>query len=135
MPRKGKEKKKIFDRGNVPKKGKEKKNGKGNVSRKKKKVQVTFLSIKQPHFLFSIFSLFWEENLLVSSERKHPSTTIYFPPTPPNQTYSKKVFLSIFSLKIFHLPYFTSKQTHLQLLHVDIKEFDLPSESTTTHPI
>ena len=46
MPRKGKEKKKKFDRGNVPKKGKEKKNGKGNVSRKKKKVQVTFLSVK-----------------------------------------------------------------------------------------
>ena len=59
----------------------------------------TFLSIKQPHFLSSVFSLFWRENFLVSPRRKHPSPIISFPFSPPNQTHSKKVFIHIFSPK------------------------------------
>ena len=61
-----------------------------------------FLSIKQPYFLPSIFSPFWEENFLVGPRKKHPDSIIYFPFSLSNQTYSKKVF---------HSPYFTSKQT------------------------
>ena len=56
-----------------------------------------FLSIKQPHFFPSVFSPFLGENFLVGLERKHLSSTIYFPSSPPNQTHFKNVFLLIFS--------------------------------------
>ena len=46
-----------------------------------------------PH---SIFSSFWEENILVDLRRKHLDPTIYFSSFLPNQTHSKKVFLPIF---------------------------------------
>ena len=49
--------------------------------------------------LYSIFSLFWRENILVGPRRKHLDPTIYFPSFLPNQTHSKKVFLPIFSPK------------------------------------
>ena len=48
---------------------------------------------------YSIFSLFWRENILVGPRRKHLGPTIYFPSFLPNQTHSKKVFLPIFSSK------------------------------------
>ena len=55
-----------------------------------------------PH---SIFSSFWEENILVDSRRKHLDPTIYFSFFLPNQTHSKKVFLPIFFPKfsIYHV--------------------------------
>ena len=55
-----------------------------------------FSSIKQFHFLLLVFSPFWGKNFLVGLQRKHPSPTIYFSSSPPNQTHSKKVFLPIF---------------------------------------
>jgi len=54
--------------------------------------------------LHSVFSPFWEENILVGLERKHLGSTIYFPSLPPNQTHSKKNFLPIFSPKFFIHP-------------------------------
>ena len=59
-----------------------------------------FLFIKQPHFLYSVFSPFLGENFLVGPRRKHPGPTIYFPSFPPNQTHSKK-FSFLFSLQSF----------------------------------
>ena len=59
-----------------------------------------FSSIKQFHFLPSIFSLFWEENFLVGLNRKYLSPIIYFLSFPSNQMHSKKVFLPIFSPKL-----------------------------------
>ena len=53
---------------------------------------------KKMHF-YSIFFLFWEENILVGLGRKHLGPTIYFPSFPPNQIHSKKVFFPIFSSK------------------------------------
>ena len=67
--------------------------------KKKQIVQVAFSSIKQPHFLISVSSQFWGENFLVGSERKHLGLNTYFPSSSPNQMYSKKNFLSIFSQK------------------------------------
>ena len=60
-----------------------------------------FLSIKQPHFLSLVFSLFWGENFLVDPKRKHLNLTIYFSSFSPNQTHFKKVFIPIFSPKFF----------------------------------
>ena len=102
----GKEEKKKIGRGKVPRKA-QKNKGKGKKKKKKKKGRQlsmckctwTFLSIKQPHFLSSVFSLFWRENFLVSPSRIHPNPIISFPFSPPNQTHSKKVFIHIFSPK------------------------------------
>ena len=117
MSRKGKKKKKRKKKKKKKKKKEEatcslprkaqKNKGKGKKKKKKKKGRQlsmckctwTFLSIKQPHFLSSVFSLFWRENFLVSPRRKHPSPIISFPFSPPNQTHSKKVFIHIFSPK------------------------------------
>ena len=79
---------------------KKKKKGRGNVpwkaqKRKRKKRKEldelpickciwTFLSIKKPLFLPSVFSTFWSENFLVGLERKHLSPTIYFHSSPLN---------------------------------------------------
>ena len=52
-----------------------------------------FLSIKKKFILLNFLSI------LVGLERKHMSHTIYFSSFLPNQTHSKKVLLSIFSLK------------------------------------
>ena len=73
----------------------------------------TFLFIKQPYFLFSVFSIFWGENFLVGLERKHkkPYHLFSFLPTQPN-TLKKKKKNSHFLFKVFHPLYFTSKQTH-----------------------
>ena len=67
-------------------------------------VHKAFLSIKQPHFLPLVFSLFLGKNFLIGSGRKHLDPTIYFPFSPLNQTYSKKIFLPIFSPKFFIYP-------------------------------
>ena len=71
----------------------------------------TFLSKNDSQFLLSVFTLFWVENFLVGLGKKHLSSIIYFPFSSPNQTHSKK-FSFLFSLQIFHPPYFTFKQTH-----------------------
>ena len=75
----------------------------------------TFLSIKQPHFLSSVFSLFWRENFLVSPRRKHPSPIISFPFSPPNQTHSKKVFIHIFSPKFSIHPILPPYKLNLEI--------------------
>ena len=67
-----------------------------------------FSSIKRPHFLPSVFSPFWGENILVGPRRKNPDPTIYFPSSPPNQIHSKKFSFS------FSLQSFPSTLFHLQ---------------------
>ena len=62
-----------------------------------------FLSFSH-HISLSKFSLHFKENFLVDLGRKHLGPTIYFLLSPPNQTHSKKVFLSIFSLKFSICP-------------------------------
>ena len=63
--------------------------------------------------IFSLqFSLYFGENFLVGSSRKHPMPTIYFPSSSPNQTHSK-MFSFPFSLIsfpfiLFHLQTNTS---------------------------
>ena len=57
---------------------------------------------------FLQFSFHFGENFLVDPERKHLGLNIYFPPSSPNQTHSKKIFIFIFSQKknlstLFHL--------------------------------
>ena len=42
---------------------------------------------KLPHFIPSVFFPFWRENFLMGPGRKHLGLTIYFPSSPPNQTY------------------------------------------------
>ena len=80
----------------------------------KKKTNWTwaFLSIKQPHFLPLVFSLFWRENFFDDLREKTPGShqLFSFLHTQPNTL--KKCFPSHFLSKIFHPPYFTSKQTH-----------------------
>ena len=71
-----------------------------------------FSSIKRPHFLPSVFSPFWGENILVGPRRKNPDPTIYFPSSSLNQIHSKK-FSFPFSLRnfpstLFHLQTNTS---------------------------
>ena len=68
------------------------------------RVYWVFLSIKQSHFLLSVFFSFWRENFLVSLRRKHLGPIIYFPSSLVNQIHSKKVFLFIFSPKFFIYP-------------------------------
>ena len=48
---------------------------------------------------FLQFSFHFGENFLVDPERKHLGLNIYFPPSSPNQTHSKKIFIFIFSKK------------------------------------
>ena len=62
-----------------------KKKKKGNGQLSICKCTWVFLSIKQHHFLFSVFSPFWKENVLMVLEKKHPGLTIYFPFSPSNQ--------------------------------------------------
>ena len=99
--------------GNVQVEGKKKrqlpggkKKGEEEQCMDKAHVQVhkAFLSIKQPHFLPLVFSLFLGKNFLIGSGRKHLDPTIYFPFSPLNQTHSKNVFLPIFSSKFFIYP-------------------------------
>ena len=71
-------KKKEKERGNMPT---------HSQGKKKKNYTWAFLSIKQPHFLHSVFFLFWGKKILVAPRRKHPDPTIYFPSSPPNQTH------------------------------------------------
>ena len=79
----------------------------GGGGKKERNWTWAFLSIKQLHFLLSVFSLFWGENFLVGLGRKHPNPTIYFPFSLPNQIHSKEFsfpfFLQNFSSILFHL--------------------------------
>ena len=96
--KKRKEKKiKIKERGNVP-------------STKKKKKKRT----SRGHFcLLSslIFSSFWGENFLVGPRRKDLALPFIFLSFHPTKHTQKKIS-SHFLSKVFHPPYFTSKQTH-----------------------
>ena len=71
-----------------------------------------FLSIKQSHFLPSVFSPFLGEKLFGGSgEKTHgPYHLFSFLFTQPNTL--QKNFPSHFLFKVFPPPYFTSKQTH-----------------------
>ena len=90
--------------------------------RKKKKSNVetkpmsmctrAFLSIKKPYFLSSIFSLFFGENFLVSLGRNIYGPHHLFSFLPIQSNTVQKSFYSHFLFKIFHSPYFNSKQTH-----------------------
>ena len=88
------------------KKEKKKKKRQRQGRRKKKKLKAThvymhmgiFVSQEKIYF-YSVFSPFWRENILVGTGRKHLNLTIYFSFFLPDQTHSKKVFLSILSLK------------------------------------
>ena len=73
--------------------------------------------------IFSLqFSLYFGENFLVGSSRKHPMSTIYFPSSSPNQTHltkhTQKCFPFYFLSKVFHPSYFISKQTHPKTSHM-----------------
>ena len=73
--------------------------------------------------IFSLqFSLYFGENFLVGSSRKHPMPTIYFPSSSLNQTHltkhTQKCFHFHFLSKVFHLSYFISKQTHPRRSHM-----------------
>ena len=129
------------------KKKKERKKG-GNVQEKKKvkkrnvwtmpicKYTRAFLSIKQPHFLSSVFSPFLGENIFVGPWRKHLGPTIYFSSSPPNQTHSKKVFLSIFSQKFFIYPISPPNKHTLrgQNQRPKTRQTNNPPQKTKNHP-
>ena len=76
----------------------EEKINKGNL---KKSVHMGIFVNQEKIHPHLVFSLFWRENILVGSERKHLGPTIYFPSFLSNQTHSKKVFFFIFSPKFF----------------------------------
>lgn len=82
------------------KKRKKKKSREEKQCTGKAHVQVQiFLSIKQPNFLYLVFSSFEGENFLVWLKRKHLDHTIYFPSSLSNQTHSEISFFLIFFLK------------------------------------
>ena len=92
---------------NQKKKRKEKREGtsKGKKNKKGKKNEEDQCGQAHPQyqdvqFFISVFSPFWEENVLVGPRRKHLGPTIYFPSSPPNQTQSKK-FSFLFSFESF----------------------------------
>ena len=124
--------------GSLPKKKKEgqgggekrqcKKKKKSNVDKPMCNCTWAFLSKNNVQFFPSIFSLLWRENFLVRPGRKHLSSIVYFSSSPSNQTHSKK-FSFLFSLQIFHPPYFTSKQTHTLSLSLSL------SWHSTTTPV
>ena len=97
-----------------------------NVQEKKKKN-----GARDRHFcplsnhIFSLqFSLHFGEKTFGDPKRKHLGPTIYFPPSPPNQTHSKKFFFSFslqsFPFTLFHLqtntPLVSTKISHCRLL-------------------
>ena len=120
-PRKSKEKKKKKKRQCCKKKKKEgnvtycpgerEKKNKGNLKSPCACAHEHFCQKKKNH-PHSIFSSFWEENILVGSRRKHLDPTIYFSSFLPNQTHSKKVFLPIFSPK-FSIYHVSSPNKHI----------------------
>ena len=99
--------KKIKKERKREKKKKEQRNGQAHVQ-----VHMSIFVIYLSNSSHSIFSPFWRENILVGSERKHLSPTNFFslPSLQPN--IHQKSFYSYFLFKIFHPPYFTSKQIH-----------------------
>ena len=105
--RKREKKKKSNEACLKKKKKKEQRNGQAHVQ-----VHMSIFVIYLSNSSHSIFSPFWRENILVGSERKHLSPTNFFslPSLQPN--IHQKSFYSYFLFKIFHPPYFTSKQIH-----------------------
>ena len=107
-----KEKKK---KGNVPEEG-EKKVKKSNIWTKPMckctRVCWVFLSIKQSHFLSSVFFSILGRKFFGRSEEKKlgPHNLFSFFSIQPNTL--KKSFHFHFLSKVLHPPYFTSKQTH-----------------------
>ena len=130
MPKKKKTQKRWQLRTWLPRKRKKKKRKKKGqpywqcccLGGKKKPLEENmgiFVNQEKIH-LYSIFSLFWRENILVGPERKYfgrpkektpgPHHLFSFLLTQPNTL--QKGFPSYFLSKIFHPLYFTSKQTH-----------------------
>ena len=111
--RKKKKKQRLVVQERKEKKRKEKKikiKERGNVPSTKKKKKTT----SHGHFcLLSslIFSSFWRENFLVGPRRKDLALPFIFLPFHPTKHTQKKIS-SHFLSKVFHPPYFTSKQTH-----------------------
>ena len=80
-----------------------------------------FLANQLLHFLLSSFLSILGKKILVVLGRKHSDPTIYFPFSLPNQTHSKKVFLSIFSpIFSIHLILPPNKHTLMELLLANI---------------
>ena len=108
LPRRGGKK------GARPRKSKKEKKKKKKATlgqKKKKKLKATHVYMHMGIFvnqenihLYSVFSPFWRENILVGTGRKHLNLTIYFSFFLSNQTHSKKVLFSIFSLKFSIYP-------------------------------
>ena len=76
-----------------------------------------FFSKNDAQFFPSFFSLFWRENFLVGLGRKYLSPNIYFPSSPPNQTYSKKVFFLIFTSQ-FSIHYISPSNKYTLRVHL-----------------
>ena len=83
----------------VPRKKKKEKKEKRRRIRQLNECTWAFLSIKKKYISTQFSPHFREKQILLGLEKKHLSHTIYFPSSPSNQTYSKNVFLSIFSSK------------------------------------
>ena len=83
------------------------------LSKKKKKkiYSCAFLFIKQPYFLLLVFSSFWGE-LFGGLGEKTPRPHHLFSFLPTQLNIYQKSFPFHFLSKVFHLPYFTYKQTH-----------------------
>ena len=83
----------------------------GNNNNNNKWMNSHFCPLNNLIFSFSIFSPIWREKFLVSQGKKHLGPPFIFLSSHPTK-YITKSFPSYFLFKIFHPPYFTSKQTY-----------------------
>ena len=85
------------------------------------KKTLAFLSIKKKIYSQSVFSQFWRKHFGGPGEIKTPKpyNLFSFLPTQPNTL--QKSFSSYFISKVFHPPYFPSKQTHPKSLDSSLK--------------
>ena len=86
-------------------------NNNNNNNNNNKWMNSHFCPLNNLIFSFSIFSPIWRENFLVSQGKKHLGPPFIFLSSHPTK-YITKSFPSYFLFKIFHPPYFTSKQTY-----------------------
>ena len=96
-----------------------KKKKKGNQTKPMCTCAWAFLSIKKKctWVFLSIKKKCIPPSFLPILEKKHSSSTIYFPSSPANQTHSKKVFIHIFSPNFsIHLISPPNKHTLLRFL-------------------
>ena len=88
----------------IKKKGKKKKKEKRKERNCPCVSAQTFLSIKEPHFLPSVFSPFCDEKFLVGPGRKHPSPPfIFLSPHSTKHILKKFLFLFFFPKFFIHL--------------------------------